>query len=221
MFDSMSIREAPCAAVRIVAHVVLEHPEQSACLRHRFQWVHAWRSGYHRRNAVHSCFRSGRMLNRRCAGIEDARTVHTLPWRIGRTSWHCRNDRACSVNGPVLGMRENVVDEQTLEIGAMRGPSTSETPRRCQRQHARSCSVRTTNSISASYSRRSPEDASPGLPRSDETIMENIAARGWVILRKPVRQLGFSEHCHQAKQQIIDSHFIVPMLRLQTEHQRD
>ncbi|MCS3726495.1 hypothetical protein FHR88_001529 [Bradyrhizobium betae] len=40
-------------------------------------------------------------------------------------------------------------------------------------------------------------------------------------MRKPVRQRPFSEHCRQPKQQIIDSHFIVPMLRLQTEHQRD
>jgi hypothetical protein len=40
-------------------------------------------------------------------------------------------------------------------------------------------------------------------------------------LRKPVRQRPFSKHCNQANQQIIDSHTIPPMLRLQTRNQRD
>ena len=151
---SCQSRERLCVAVRIVAHVVLDHPEQSACLRHRRQRIHA---GDHHGDAVRSCFPTGSILKRRCAGIEDARMARTLPLRIVRNGWRCRDDRTCSVNGPVLGVRENVVDEQTLKIGTMRGPSSCESPRRCQRQRAGSCSIRTTNSLTSGYSRMPPQ----------------------------------------------------------------
>jgi len=218
---SMSIQGASSSAVRIVAHVILDHPEQSACLRHQFRWIRAGRAGGRHREVVRSRRWCGSVSKRRCADVENARTVRTLPRRISCKRRPCRNDRTCGVDGPILGVRENVFDEQTLKISAVRGPSPCETRCGRQRQRARSCSIRTTDSLSASYSRRGPEDTAPGFSRSNETIMENVAARRRVILRKPLRQLSFSEHCHQANQQIIDSHSIPPMLRLQARDQRD
>lgn len=191
------------------------------CVRDRFRWIRAEHARARHGDAVRSCIRSGRIVKRRGSAFEGARTARILPRRIVRTLWRCRDDRARRVNGPVLGVRENVVNEQTLKIGTMRGPSSRECPCWSQRKCASSRPIGTTNSLSTGYSRRSPENTAPGLACSNETVMENIAARGRVILCKRFRQLAFSKHCNQANQQIIDGHSILPMLQLHRRQQRD